>query len=409
MFNLQFPTGLIQGTVQLPISKSLINRQLILAAQVGNFPDMSDAALPEDVRLLADLLRHPGPVWDAGAGGTTLRFLTAFLALSGKDGIVTGSSRMQQRPISPLMHVLEQLGVQYHYSGITGCPPILLNGFSGQQAIEVHLDPGNSSQFLSALLLVSPMLPLGLTIHLTGPITSKPYFDMTLAVMKHWGVHVEVENTRLLVRPQAIQSRELVLEADWTAASYFYGILALAPVSSTIFFPGLRLSGLQGDQILSSWMTAFGIDSTEQSDGIIITRNRDVRPDRLNLDFKAQPDLAQTMVVLCAILGIPGTFTGLQTLRIKETDRIAALQQELARVGVRFEPDQEHSEGWQLTGKPYVDLPRFATYHDHRMAMAFSLMSISGPIRIEDPEVVIKSYPHFWENLKAIGFRVEPD
>lgn len=409
MFNLQFPTGLIQGTVQLPISKSLMNRQLILAAQVGRFPDMSDAALPEDVRLLADLLRHPGPVWDAGAGGTTLRFLTAFLALSGKDGIVTGSPRMQQRPISPLMHVLEQLGVHYHYSGITGCPPILLNGFSGQQATEVHLDPGNSSQYLSALLLVSPMLPLGLIIFLTGPITSKPYFDMTLAVMNHWGVHVEVENTRLLVRPQAIQSRELVMEADWTSASYFYGILALAPVSSTIFFPGLRLSGLQGDQILSSWMTAFGIDSTEQSDGIIITKNRDERPDRLNLDFKAQPDLAQTMVVLCAILGIQGTFNGLQTLRIKETDRIAALQQELARVGIRFEPDQVNSDVWQLTGKSNVDLPRFATYHDHRMAMAFSLMSRTGPIRIEDPEVVIKSYPHFWENLKAIGFRVEPD
>ncbi|MBK7342717.1 MAG: hypothetical protein IPJ06_06125 [Saprospiraceae bacterium] len=221
-------------------------------------------------------------------------------------------------------------------------------------------------------------------------------------------MHVEVENTRLLVRPQAIQSRELVLEADWTAASYFYGILALAPVSSTIFFPGLRLSGLQGDQILSSWMTAFGIDSTEQSDGIIITRNRDVRPDRLNLDFKAQPDLAQTIVVLCAILGIPGTFTGLQTLRIKETDRIAALQQELARVGIRFEPDQVNSDVWQLTGKANGDLPRFATYHDHRMAMAFSLMSRTGPIRIEDPEVD-QILPALWENLKAIGFRVEPD
>lgn len=408
MLQLQFPTGQIHGTIHLPVSKSLVNRQLILAAQAGQFPAMADSSLPEDVRRLAHLLAHPGPVWDAGAGGTTLRFLTAYLALSGKDGIVTGSARMQVRPIAPLMHALEQLGALYAYSGITGCPPILLNGFRGQTQKEISLDPSSSSQFLTAILLASPLLQEGLTIHLTQPITSRPYFDMTLAVLRHWGIQVDVIGDRIIVEPQPILPRKLVLEADWTAASYAYALLALAPSGSSIELPGLCRSGLQGDEILAEWMTAFGIDTMEGVNGTTLRRSHEVTPDGIELDFSDSPDLAQTLIVLCAILGCPGRFSGLHTLQIKETDRTAALQSELGKTGVQFEPESEGSATWLLTGKvTLADTPTFATYHDHRMAMALSLCAFAGICRIEDPQVIEKSFPNYWKELEGIGWKID--
>ncbi len=407
MLELSFPEGPVRGTFQLPVSKSLVNRQLILAAQAGRLPDMQDVSLPEDVRKLAQLLTHPGPVWDAGAGGTTLRFLTAYLALTGKDGIVTGSARMQQRPIAPLMHALDQLGAIYFYSGITGCPPLLLSGFPGQKQTEITLDPSSSSQYLTALLLASPLLPDGLTIHLTRPVTSRPYFEMTLAVLADWGIRVEVEDNRVSILPQEIRPKELILEADWTAASYAYAILALAPTGSTLELPGLTRSGLQGDEILVSWMEQFGIDTEDGPSGITICRNRDIAPRALQLDFSDSPDLAQTMIVLCAILGCPGRFTGLHTLQIKETDRTAALREELHKLGVQFDQSPDDPDVWLLTGKAISDdPPTFATYHDHRMAMAFSLFAMAAPCRIQDPDVVQKSFPDYWEQLEGIGFLV---
>ncbi len=410
MLQLQYPTGQIHGTMQLPVSKSLVNRQLILAAQAGQIPAMEDASLPEDVRKLAHLLNHPGPVWDAGAGGTTLRFLTAYLALLGKDGIVTGSARMQMRPIAPLMQALEQLGVHYFYSGITGCPPILLSGFSGQKNTEITLNPATSSQYLTALLLASPLLPNGVTIHLTESITSKPYFEMTLAVLRHWGIRVVEDENKVSVAPQSIQPRTLVLEADWTAASYAYAILALGPMGSTLELPGLRRSGLQGDEILMEWMTAFGIDTMETTAGMTIRRTREVFPDVLHLDFSDSPDLAQTIIVLCAVLGCPGRFTGLHTLQVKETDRTAALQTELRKMGVEFLPDEVDGTFWSLSGKADVgDTPVFATYHDHRMAMALSLCASAGLCRMADPDVVEKSFPNYWKELAGIGWKITRD
>ncbi len=407
MLTLRFPKGPISGTIQLPLSKSLINRQLILAAQVDRLTIMTDPALPEDIRLLATLLHHPGPVWDAGAGGTTLRFLTAFLALSGRDGIVTGSPRMQQRPIAPLMNALDQLGVNYFYSGITGCPPILLNGFPGQKTNKIFLDPSSSSQFLTAILLASPLLAKGLTIHLTKPITSKPYFEMTIAVLQHWGIDIHILNNTISVAPQHVVPRDLVLEADWTAASYAYAILALSAKGSSLELPGLVQSGLQGDEVILDWMMKFGIETKAEPEGITIYRTSETVPDILRLDFSNTPDLAQTIVVLCAIHGVKGHFAGLHTLRIKETDRVVALQLELAKVGVRFEADSIDQDTWHLSGKADIDSPEFATYHDHRMAMAFSLMSCGGEVKIQDPEVVKKSFPNYWKELVQVGFTVE--
>lgn len=409
MLKLRFPKGPIQGTLQLPLSKSLVNRQLILAAQVSRLPDMTDPALPVDIRLLASLLQHHGPVWDAGAGGTTLRFLTAYLALSGADGIVTGSSRMQQRPIAPLMHGLEQLGVQYFYSGITGCPPVLLNSFAEQKTNTITLDPSSSSQYLTAILLASPLLPDGLTIQLANPITSKPYFEMTIAVLKHWGIEVHLEGNTISVVPQQIKARDLVLEADWTAASYAFAILALSPKGSSLKLPGLHRSGLQGDQVIVEWMTSFGIETQLDTDGMTIHRAKEITPDELRLDFSDAPDLAQTMIVLAAIYGIPGHFTGMHTLRIKETDRTVALQLELQKVNVLFEEDSADQNLWHLSGKASVDQPEFATYHDHRMAMSLSLMAHTGPVSIQDPEVVEKSFPDYWKELSRIGFLIERD
>lgn len=407
MIELRGPDKPLTGTFHLPLSKSLINRQLILAAQAGLFPEMTDPDLPEDVRQLAHLLTHPGPEWDAGAGGTTLRFLTAYLALHDRRGKVTGTARMQERPIAPLVNALIQLGADIEYGGTTGCPPIHLNGFTAQSADRVELDPSSSSQFLTALLLAAPGLPHGMTIHLTGPVTSRPYLDMTLAVLNHWGVQTRMDDQGIHVAPCRISPRQLVLEADWTAASYAYGMLALAPEGSRLHLPRLYLSGLQGDEILATWMTSFGIRSEPSPDGITIIRDRLTRPPDLHMDMADNPDLAQTMAVLCALSGIGSEFSGLHTLRIKETDRTLALQMELRKMGVHFAPVENRPDTWRLSGQATAPSGAFSTYHDHRMAMAFSLASLRFPCQIEDPSVVDKSFPAFWQQLEAVGFRIK--
>lgn len=368
---------------------------------------MTDPDLPEDVRQLARLLAHPGPVWDAGAGGTTLRFLTAYLAMNDRKGTVTGSARMQERPIAPLINALVQLGARIDYTGNQGCPPVQLHGFPRQAVAEVDLDPSSSSQFLTALLLAAPSLPQGATIHLTRPVTSRPYLDMTLAVLNHWGVRTIVQEQDIHVPPCKVLSRELVLEADWTAASYAYGLLALSPAGSRLQLPRLYFSGLQGDEVLATWMSDFGISSEPSEDGLTIRRVREIHPASIRMDMADNPDLAQTMVVLCALLGIEAEFSGLHTLRIKETDRTLALQMELKKVGVHFAPLKDRADIWKLTGRAHPPAEAFATYHDHRMAMAFSLVATLTSCRIQDPSVVNKSFPAYWTQMNEIGFRIE--
>jgi 3-phosphoshikimate 1-carboxyvinyltransferase len=403
---LEAPAGPLSGTVCLPPSKSLANRQLILRALSGvTLPDPAPG-LPEDVRLLIRLLGHPGPVWDAGAGGTTLRFLLAYLALQDRRGTVTGSARMLERPIGPLVEALNALGARVRYAGETGYPPLILEGFAGQAATRVTLDASLSSQFASALLLSAAALPEGLELRFDGAVTSRPYLTMTLRLLREAGVLVTEGPDVIRVDPGGLRPFAMPVEADWTAASYPYALVALAPEGSMLFLPGLRASGWQGDQVLHEWMAPFGVESRFLPDGVQIRRVPRQLPERVDLDFRDHPDLAQTLVVLCASLGIPGRFRGLHTLALKETDRTQALARELRKTGVQFMSGEEGEEGWILAGRASAPAETLCTWDDHRMAMALSLVSMKGPIRLDDGRVVAKSFPGWWGALAAIGFQV---
>ncbi len=396
------PEGMIQGTFHLPVSKSLVNRQLILHALSGRSLSPLPAHLPDDVAMLASLLDHPGPVWDAGAGGTTFRFLLAFLALSGKKGTITGSDRLCKRPVGSLVEGLRQIGADIDYVGMEDFPPLLLKGFTHQQQNVITIDAATSSQFLTALLLVAPLLPNGLTLQWTGEPVSRPYLEMTLRVLTTYGVPFQYSPQRIHIDATPVLPHPFLLESDWTAASYAYSLVAMAPIGSYLDLPGLRLSGWQGDEILSQWMSGFGIETFVTAEGCRIVHSLDHSPSRLDLDMEDHPDLAQTLITLCAMKGIPGRFTGLQTLLIKETNRTAALQTELANGGVTFH--EAETGVWVLSGiwKP-THLP-IGTYHDHRMAMSMSLASFSGEVTIAEPDVVTKSFPLYWKVLQDLGF-----
>lgn len=399
--------GPLHGRFPLPVSKSLANRLLILQALSGVAIGEPEPDLPGDVATLMRLLRHPGPVWDAGAGGTTLRFLTAWLALSDRRGTVTGSERMLARPIAPLVEALRQIGARIGYGGEEGFPPLVLEGFAGQVRDEVALDASMSSQYLSALLLCAPALPRGLTLHLPKGVTSRPYLHMTLRVLSEAGVRWEAQSDRIRILPGPVAQPAIPMESDWTAASYAYALMALAPAESELLLPGLRFSGLQGDQVIAEWMEAFGVVSQVTEGGVVIRRMERQLTGSLDLDFRDHPDLAQTMVVLCALLGIPGRFRGLHTLAIKETDRTAALAVELAVMGADFIPDPGRSDKWVLTGKIMAAPRMIRTREDHRMAMAFSLCAMRVLVRLDDRQVTGKSFPAWWQVLQGLGFRIE--
>jgi len=403
---LDAPEGPLIGTVRLPPSKSLANRQLILQALSGVALPDPEPGLPEDVRRLIHLLNHPGPVWDAGAGGTTLRFLLAYLALQDRRGTLTGSARMLERPIGPLVEALNALGARVRYGEKTGYPPLILEGFSGQTSARVTLDASLSSQFASALLLSAAALPEGLELRFDGTVTSRPYLTMTLRLLREAGVVVTEDPDVIRVDPGGLRPFAMPVEADWTAASYPYALVALAPEGSMLFLPGLRASGWQGDQVLHEWMAPFGVESRFLPDGVQIRRVPRQLPERVDLDFRDHPDLAQTLVVLCASLGIPGRFRGLHTLAIKETDRTLALARELGKTGVQFLPEGNGQGGWTLEGRVAAPSETLCTWDDHRMAMALSLVSMKGSIRLDDGRVVVKSFPGWWEALAAIGFQV---
>lgn len=404
---LRAPQEPLNGAFPLPWSKSLANRQLILHALSGGAAPTLPPDLPEDVALLAQLLWQETPPWDAGAGGTTFRFLTAALALQGKQGVITGTARMCDRPVGPLVEGLRALGARIRYVGREGYPPLQLEGCQGQMARRISVDPSLSSQFLTALLLTSPILPQGLDLHLQGAITSRPYLDMTLRLLEARGFSIRFSEERIQVAPHRPVPGALHMESDWTSASYAYAHLALAPKGSALFLPGLDLSGWQGDEILAEWMPAFGVRTTRLPDGIRIEKQFDHQPDHLDLDLRSSPDLAQTLVVLAAVLGIPGTFRGLHTLAIKETDRTAALARELAKAGVRFYPGTGNMAGaWLLEGQVTAFRETLDTHHDHRMAMALSLLAWRQEIAIARPDVVRKSFPGFWSSLRTNGFYI---
>ena len=409
--HLSWPGGPLRGTAQLPASKSEANRALILQAlagggTLGNLSDANDTQLM--LRLLA---AAPGTAeLSAEDAGTVMRFLTAYLTVTNWRGRLTGTARMQERPIAVLVDALRQAGASINYLNKDGYPPVEIAGFTAAVATteptKLSVRGDISSQYISALLMVGPRLPGGLRLTLTGHIGSRPYINMTVALMQRFGADYSAVDDVLTVRPGQYQPTDYTIESDWSAASYWYSFVALAPAGSEITLPGLRRESLQGDQAIAEMMTQFGIETTFLPDGVHLRQVPLASQTEIQtLDFTDCPDLAQTVAVVASALARPVDMTGLDSLRIKETDRIAALQTELAKFGgdlrdlgeSRFRAE---SHGFAVHGQSV------ATYHDHRMAMAFAPLAMRGPLGIEAPAVVQKSYPQFWKELAKSGFTV---
>jgi 3-phosphoshikimate 1-carboxyvinyltransferase len=409
--HLFWPGGPLRGTAHLPASKSEANRALILQALAGGgtLGNLSDA---NDTQLMQRLLAQAPHVTELSAedAGTVMRFLTAYLAVTGWRGRLTGTARMQERPIKVLVEALRQAGATIEYLGNEGFPPLHLSGFksSGEadSPTELTVRGDISSQYISALLMVGSYLPGGLRLTLTGHVGSRPYIAMTVALMQLFGAGVTAEGDVLTVRLGPYRPTDYTVESDWSAASYWYALVALAPAGSEITLPGLREQSLQGDQAIAGMMTHFGVQTTYLPEAVHLRQQPvSATTEPLPLDFTDCPDLAQTVAVVAAALNRPVEMTGLESLRIKETDRIAALQTELAKFGGtlrdlgagRFRAE---SNGFAVRNQAV------ATYHDHRMAMAFAPLTMRGPLRIENPTVVRKSYPQFWNELAVCGFTI---
>ena len=398
----------INGTINLPASKSISNRALIInALSYSPYPiqNLSDS---DDTKVLTTALFSNSNKFDIGHAGTAMRFLTAFLAKIVGEWEITGSERMQQRPIAILVDALIQLGAQIEYLGNEGCPPLKILG-SHLKGETIELDGSVSSQYISALLLIAPTIENGLTLKLKGNITSRSYIKLTLELMAKFGIQYRWDENEIYVPEQKYFALDFTCEADWSGASYWYQMMALVD-KGEILLENLLLDSLQGDVNIASWFEQFGVTSTQKTEGVLLTKSKNRQPDKLVLDFIENPDVAQTMACLCVAKNIPFHFTGLKTLKIKETDRIAALQNELAKLGIPI-TEPEHGElAWDgsVDMEQQEENPIIRTYHDHRMALAFAPMALAGyNMQIDDPMVVTKSYPGFWEDLKQVGFSIK--
>jgi len=407
-------TPSISGSIALSGSKSISNRVLIIRALCDTPFEIQHLANAKDTTTLRALLDSNEPVLDAGAAGTTFRFLTAYLAMHGGTQILTGSARMKQRPIAGLVDALRALGATIDYLEMEGFPPLRIGPPSHSHIPQVlPVKAGASSQYVSALLLIAPTLPNGLTIKLDGPIVSRPYIEMTLSLMRQFGVTSAWVDAQIHIARQPYQGQSFRVEADWSAASYYYSMAAMAEEADLVL-EGLFPQSVQGDACLAEMMQTFGVETQFEEKGIrILKRPGTNLPKVFEYDFLPCPDLAQTLAVTCAALGVTGLFTGLDTLAIKETDRITALSRELNKIGVQFMSlpnalsKKSNRKYYLLEGKAaFSGIPEFETYEDHRMAMAFAPLGVLSKVRVKEPGVVEKSYPNFWADLEKIGFKV---
>lgn len=405
MISLSAPQKKLQATIPLPSSKSESNRALIIQALCNPASKLSNLSSARDTQTMIRLLGSEGHVLDVIDAGTTMRFLTAYCAAVGRDQILTGTPRMCKRPIGILVNALRSLGAEIEYWKQDGFPPLhIVSKGEGIKGGAVSL-PGNvSSQFISALLMVGPVLPGGLELTLEGSVTSRPYIQMTLSLMEFFGVKATWEENTISVPHRPYQPQPYTIESDWSGASYWYSMVALSEAAE-VKLRGLRKVSRQGDAKIAELMEHFGVRSDFREDGVLLTKHP--LPDKsvFAVDFTSFPDLAQTMAVVSAATGKPLQLSGLHTLRIKETDRIAALQNELKKFGVSMKSDDDTNFLVQGTFTP-AHLP-VHTYEDHRMAMAFApLVMKQDRLGIEDPDVVQKSYPEFWDHLRSTGIEI---
>lgn len=398
--------SVVRTTIQLPASKSISNRALIINALArGTTPpcNLSDC---DDTLVMIKALAENNETIDIMAAGTAMRFLTAYLSTVQGTHILTGTERMQQRPIQILVNALRELGAQIEYAGKEGFPPLRIHG-TELKGNELTLKGNVSSQYISALLMIGPVLKNGLRLHLTGEIISLPYINLTLQLMKEFGAKAAwTSGNSIEVAPQPYTPVSFMVESDWSAASYWYQIAALSE-QAEIELMGLFRNSYQGDSRGAEVFSRLGITTEFTHEGVLLKKsNRLV--EQLNEDFVDIPDLAQTFAVTCCLLGIPFRFTGLQSLKIKETDRIFALKAELRKLGYLLQDVQDSILIWDGERCQPEAQPVIQTYEDHRMAMAFAPAALRFPeMRIAEPQVVTKSYPAYWEHLQQAGFQID--
>ena len=399
------PEKAIRASVGLPSSKSISNRALILNAISRSPYEIQNLSDCDDTKVMLRALSSGGCDFDIKAAGTAMRFLTAYLSNRVGEWTITGTERMQNRPIGLLVDALSKLGAHIEYTKKEGFPPLRIYG-KALRGGEISLKGNVSSQYVSALLMTAPMMEKGLTLHLVGEIISRPYILLTLQMMKLFGVEASWSGQTVRVLPGEYTPVRFAVESDWSAASYWYSVMALAG-DAEIELLGLFKDSFQGDAEGAKIFARLGVETIFTGRGVCL-RHTDNAVKELHYDFVNEPDLAQTFVVCCALRGIPFCFTGLQSLKIKETDRIEALKTELRKLGYVLKSIGDDTLEWNGERcEPKVS-PVIATYEDHRMAMAFApaaLLRREG-LQIADPWVVTKSYPAFWMDLRGAGFDI---
>lgn len=402
------PDGIIETKISLPLSKSMSARALIIN-KIGGFDVNISLSDSDDTQALKEAFLEPLNEINIGPAGTAMRFLTAYYASNeGCDVILDGNERMRHRPIRILVEALTKLGADISYIDKDGFPPLHIKG-KKLDGGTIELDASVSSQFVSALMMVAPSMKNPLTIVFNGEPTSVPYIKMTAGMMSLAGVDCEVLPDRVLIPNKSYEAPVLHIEHDWSAASYWYSITALSAGWVTLEDMGMPFS-LQGDSKMKEYGEKIGVVSkiSEDFEKALELSSGPEQHSRLDLDLSGTPDLVQTLAVSCAALSIPFKFTGVHTLKDKETDRLQALKNELDKLGIIIEIENNNTLSWNGNHLPMLEMPRIATYGDHRMAMAFSPLSIFIPgIVIENCQVVSKSYPSFWHDLQNAGFVIE--
>lgn len=398
----------IEGEIDLPASKSISNRVLLLNALCATPGRLSNLAQCDDTDAVLSALAQPdASEVNIGAAGTAMRFLTAYFATrEGREVVIDGTERMRQRPIGVLVDALRQLGADIEYVEAEGYPPLKITG-TRLHGGALTVSGSVSSQYITAILLIAPVIG-GITLTIEGEIMSRPYIDMTLALMARYGVKAEWRENVIHVPAGEYTALDFTVEADWSAASYWWAMQAIVP-QSRISLKGLEPQSLQGDSRIVELMSQMGVTGNWCGRYLDLRSNGGVGCCCSTFaDLSGTPDIAQTLVVMLCLMGRPFRITGLRTLRIKETDRLEALRTELRKLGYVVKVEGDDAISWHFETTAAEASPHICTYHDHRMAMAFAPAAIRFPgLIIDDAQVVSKSYPLFWEHLRQAGFKIE--
>lgn len=395
----------LQSEIKITGSKSESNRLLLLQALYSNI-QIENLSNSDDTRVMSQALSSTSNIVDVHHAGTAMRFLTAYFAFQkGREVVLTGSDRMKERPIKILVDALRELGADISYLETEGFPPLKINGTNPTKN-KVTLQANVSSQYISALLLIAPKLENGLELTLEGNITSVPYIKMTLRLLEELGIETSFKDQTIKVKQQSVINNQIAtVESDWSSASYFYSIIALSKVGTKITLSSYKAHSLQGDAVLADIYLQFGVKTTFKTNRLVLQKVEKLNNlSIIELDLSNSPDIAQTITVTCFALGLECLLTGLHTLKIKETDRLLALKTEIEKLGgmVTITTNSLHLKASNNL-KSQVAI---ATYNDHRMAMAFAPLALKTSLIINDAEVVSKSYPGFWNDLKTIGFQI---